>query len=170
MGETVDIHWKCFSLEQANSSRGQDFKLWEHPETHSRSLLALQAAKCAQLQGDDRFNPFHLLLFEALHLERKDITSEEVLKEIAGKAHLDIPKFMEDLRSDASRQQVGQDHMEAVESYRVFGVPTLVINQKWPFFVKLGSLPDSAEEKVSVFKEVRELIINQPCILEIKRT
>jgi predicted DsbA family dithiol-disulfide isomerase len=130
----------------------------------------MQAAKCAQLQGDDRFTTFHLLLFEALHLERKDIASEEVLKEIAGKAHLDIPKFMDDLRSDASRQQVGQDHMEAVESYRVFGVPTLVINQKWPFFVKLGSLPDSAEEKVSMFKEVRELIMNQPHVLEIKRT
>jgi predicted DsbA family dithiol-disulfide isomerase len=130
----------------------------------------MQAAKCAQLQGDNLFNPFHLLLFEALHLEKKDIASEEVLKEIAGKAHLDIPKFIEDLRSDASRQQVGQDHMEAVESYRVFGVPTLVINQKWPFFVKLGSLPDSAEEKVSMFKEVRELILNQPHVLEIKRT
>ena len=77
---------------------------------------------------------------------------------------------MEDLRSDASRQQVGQDHMEAVESYRVFGVPTLVINQKWPFFVKLGSLPESAEEKVSMFKEVQELIMNQPDVLEIKRT
>jgi 2-hydroxychromene-2-carboxylate isomerase len=122
------------------------------------------------LQGEDFFNPFHLLLFEALHRERKDIASEEVLKEVAGKARLDIPKFMEDLRSDASRQRVGQDHMEAVERYRIFGVPTLVINQKWPFFVKLGSLPDSAEEKVSMFKEVRELILNQPYLLEIKRT
>jgi hypothetical protein len=60
--------------------------------------------------------------------------------------------------------------MEAVERYRVFGVPTLVINQKWPFFVKLDSLPDSAEEKVHLFKEVRELIINHPHLLEIKRT
>lgn len=169
MENEVAIHWKCFSLEQANSTRGPDLKLWEHPDIQSRSLKALQAAKCAQSQGAKLFDTFHLLLFEALHRQGKNIASEEVLKDIAFEAHLNTPQFMEALRSDASRQQVGQDHMEAVERYKAFGVPTLVFDQKWPFFLKLGSLPDSAEERVSLFKELKELITHQPHVWGVQR-
>lgn len=170
MGEEIEINWKCFSLEQANSSKGPDFKLWEHPEIPSRTLRAMQAAKCAQLQGNDLFDTFHLLLYEAFHREKKNVDSEDVLKVIAQEAQLDIKKFLEDLRSDSSGQLVGKDHLEAVERYQIFGVPTLVFDQRWPFFLKLGSLPDSVEEKVQMFKKIQEMIISQPYILELKRT
>jgi len=92
------------------------------------------------------------------------------LQEIAQEAHLDVQRFMEDLRSDASRQWVGADHREAEEKYEVFGVPTLVFEEKWPFFLKLGRLPDSQEENVSFFKEIKAVIVGRPYLLEMKRT
>jgi len=169
MGETINIRWKCFSLEQAHSSKGGDFKLWDHSDVANRSLKPLQAAKCAQLQGNDLFDTFHMLLFEALHQRKKDIKSEAVLKSIAGEAHLDVPKFMEDLKSDVSSRWVFEDHIEAVKEYDVFGVPTLVFNGEYASFVKLGSLPDSLEKQVQLFEEIKDLITDKPHILEIKR-
>ena len=122
------------------------------------------------MQGDLLFDPFHLLLYKAFHEKKRDTTRDEVLQEIAQEAHLDMQRFMEDLRSAASRQWVGEDHGEAVEKYQVFGVPTLVFEEQWPFFLKLGSLPDSAEENVTFFKEIKGLIVGRPYLLEMKRT
>jgi protein-disulfide isomerase-like protein with CxxC motif len=170
LGDEIDIQWKCFSLEQDHSTKGEDFKLWDHPEIASRSLKALQAAKCAQTQGNLLFDPFHLLLYEAFHKNKRDTTRDDVLQEIAQEARLDVQRFMEDLSSAASRQWVGEDHREAVEKYQAFGVPTLVFEEKWPFFLKLGTLPDSAEENVTFFKEIKEAIVGRPYLLEMKRT
>ena len=170
MGDKIDIHWKCFSLEQDHSTRGEDFKVWDHPEVTSRSLKALQAAKCAQLQGNNLFEPFHMLLFGAFHREPKDTTSEKVLAEMAGKANLDVEQFLEDLKSEKSRKLVGQDHCEGAEKYGLFGVPTLIMDACRPFFLKLGKLPDSTEEQVAFFHELQTIITKRPYFLEVKRT
>ena len=122
------------------------------------------------MQGNDLFEPFHMLLFEAFHREPKDTTSEEVLAEIAKKANLDVEKFTEDLRSEQSRKLVGQDHCEGEKKYRLFGVPTLIIDESRPIFLKLGKLPDSKEEQVTFFDELRAIITNRPYFLEVKRT
>lgn len=144
--------------------------MWDHPDDlASRSLKALQAAKCAQLQGNKLFEPFHMLLFEAFHREPKDTTSEEVLAEMAGKANLDVEQFLEDLKSEQSRKLVGQDHCEGEEKYRLFGVPTLIIDDNRPFFLKLGKLPDSTDEQVAFFHELQAIITKRPYFLEVKR-
>ena len=170
MGKTIDIRWKCFSLEQAHSSKGGDFKRWDHSDVANRSLKALQAAKCAQLQGNLLFDPFHLLLFEAFHKEKKDTNNDRVLQEIAQEARLDVDRFMEDFKSNESCKLVGQDHSEALEKYEVFGVPTLVFDESRPCFLKLGRLPDSKQEHVIFFKEIKEVIVARPYLLEMKRT
>ena len=144
--------------------------MWDHPEVTSRSLKALQAAKCAQLQGNRTFEPFHMLLFEAFHREPKDTTSDEVLAEMAGKANLEVEQFLEDLKSEKSRKLVGQDHCEGEEKYRLFGVPTLIVDESCPFFPKLGKLPDSTDEQVSFFHEIMGIISKRPYLLEIKST
>jgi predicted DsbA family dithiol-disulfide isomerase len=167
--DDLNIHWKCFSLEQDHSTRGADFKLWDHPEVTSRSLKAFQAAKCAQVQGNHLFDTFHMLLFEAFHREPKDTTCDSVLEDMARKATMDVEQFLEDLRSEKSRQLVGQDHSEAEEKYGVFGVPTLIIDKQRPFFLKLGKLPDSTGEQVEFFNELRQIITNRPYLSEVKR-
>ena len=133
-------------------------------------MKALQAAKCAQAQENHLFEPFHMLLFEAFHREQKDTTSEEVLVEMARDANLDVERFLEDLNGEQSLKQVGQDHCEGKEKYGLFGVPTLIIDESRPFFLKLGRLPDSPEEQITFFYELREIITNRPYFLEVKRT
>ena len=133
-------------------------------------MKALQAAKCAQIQGNHLFEPFHMLLFEAFHREQKDTTSEEVLEEMARKANLDVEQFLEDLKGDQTLKQVGQDHCEGVEKYRLFGVPTLIMDESRPFFLKLGKLSDSTDEQVAFFHELQAIITKRPYFLEVKRT
>ncbi len=133
-------------------------------------MKALQAAKCAQLQSNKPFEPFHMLLFEAFHREPKDTTREEVLAEIARKTNLDVEQFLEDLKSEQSRKLVGHDHSEGEEKYGLFGVPTLIIDESRPFFLKLGKLPDSTDEQVAFFHELQAIITKSPYLLEVKRT
>ena len=122
------------------------------------------------MQEKTLFETFHMLLFEAFHREPKDTASEAVLEEIARKAKLDVNKFREDLRSEQSRKLVGKDHMEGKEQHQLFGVPTMIIDDSRPFFLKLGKLPDSPDEHVSFFQELQEIITQRPYLLEIKRT
>ena len=122
------------------------------------------------MQGNNLFETFHLLLFEAFHKEPKDTTSDAVLEDIARKANLDVNRFKEDLRSEQSRKMVGQDHSEAEEKHNLFGVPTIIIDESRPFFMKLGKLPDVMDEHVTFFQELRKLITKRPYLLEIKRT
>ena len=133
-------------------------------------MKAFQAAKCAQIQGKHLFATFHMLLFEAFHREQKDTTNEKVLEEMARKANLDVVQFLEDLKSEQTLKQVGQDHCEGKEKYGLFGVPTLIIDESRPFFLKLGRLSDSTEEQVSFFHELQKIITNRPYFLEVKRT
>ena len=156
-------------MEQDHSTRGVDFKLWDHPEVSSRSLKALQAAKCAQVQGNHLFDTFHMLLFEAFHREPKDTTCDAVLEDMARKAALDGEQFLEDLRGEKSRKLVGQDHSEGEEKYGICGVPTLIMDDKRPLFLKLGKLPDSTDERVAFFHEVQAIITKRPYLLEVKR-
>ena len=92
------------------------------------------------------------------------------MQEIAQEARLDVNRFMEDLKSNESCKLVGQDHSEAIEKYKVFGVPTLVFDESHPCFLKLGRLPGSKEEHVTFYQELRELTTKRPYLLEIKRT
>ena len=122
------------------------------------------------MQGSDLFEAFHMLLFEAFHREPKDTASESVLGDIARKANLDVNRFEEDLRSEQSRKLVGQDHMEGEEKHQLFGVPTIIIDESRPFFLKLGKLPDAKDENVTFFRELKEIITKHPYLLEIKKT
>ena len=52
LGDRLVVGWRAFPLEQVNSGRGPDWKLWEQPADHpSQGLLAFHAAAAARNQG-----------------------------------------------------------------------------------------------------------------------
>jgi predicted DsbA family dithiol-disulfide isomerase len=165
----VIIDWKAFSLEQQNSNKGPEFRIWEHPDLPSYGLLALAASKAAKNQGEDLFVKFHLSVFEARHKDRIDISDHEELFEIAGKSGLDLTLFEEDIMKSETFMAVGKDHEEARTCYNVFGVPTLVFEGNKAAYVKLESIPKSKEEQISLFELLSEITADRPYLLEIKR-
>jgi predicted DsbA family dithiol-disulfide isomerase len=165
----LSIQWKAFSLDQQNSEESPDFMMWEHPDYPSRGIPALVAAKAAENQGEPLFLRFHLATFEAKHDEGKDIADRKVLRDIAKYKGLDTVRFKQDMAREETWQAVGEDHMESKRKYDVFGVPTLVFGQGKAVFVKLGSIPESREERISLFELICGMGAKRPYLLELKR-
>ncbi len=169
VADGLSIQWKTFSLDQQNSEKGPDFMMWEHPDYSSRGIPALVAAKAAENQGEPLFLRFHLATFEARHDEGKDIADRKVLREIAKYAGLDPVRFEQDIAREEAWHAVGEDHMESKRKYGVFGVPTLVFGQEQVVFVKLGPIPESKEERISLFELIYGMGVKRPYLLELKR-
>ena len=169
VADGLSIQWKTFSLDQQNSEKGPDFMMWEHPDYSSRSIPALVAAKAAENQGEPLFLRFHLATFEARHDQGKDIADRKVLRDIAKYAGLDPVRFEQDMAREETWRAVGEDHIESKREYGVFGVPTLVFGQRQAVFVKLESIPESKEERISLFELIYGMGVRRPYLLELKR-
>jgi predicted DsbA family dithiol-disulfide isomerase len=161
------VNWRYFSLEQSNSDRGPDWKIWEHyMETETRGINAFRAAEAVRRQNEDLFRVFHRLLLDARHREHLDISGESVLGETAEKAGADTDRFIADYSDASILDNLARDHRYAVESMNIFGTPTFVFKEKYPVFFKIqldsGGDPESLRNLID-FAE------NQPYILEIKR-
>jgi len=165
----LSIQWKPFSLDQQNSEEGPDFMMWEHPDHTTQGVPALVAAQAAKNQGDASFLRFQLAAFKARHDEQKDIADRSVLSNIAREARLDSVQFERDMDKRETWQAMGEDHLESKRKYEVFGVPTLVFGQGQAVFVKLEAIPDSKEERISLFELISEMAEKKPYLRELKR-
>lgn len=97
-------------------------------------MPALEAAKCAELQGKEAFDQFHLALFEAFFGSNKDISQRGALISVAEATKLDLKRFISDLDSGSARQIVLAEAREAREKYgdTIGGIPTVVFQGKYP--------------------------------------
>jgi len=168
MGTKLAINWRYFSLEQANSKQGPEWKIWEQPEDYpSRGLRAFQAAEAARHQGEAAFDSFHSALLKARHAQRRDIADMNTLIEVAESVDLEMTQFQEDLGNRRLLAKLAEDHTFAVETLGVFGTPTLVFPENQAIFLKMS--PPSTEESFSVFTELRQIAERRRYIREVKR-
>jgi predicted DsbA family dithiol-disulfide isomerase len=168
MGEKLSVNWRYFSLEQINSERGPEWKIWEQSEGYpSRGLLAFQAAEAARRQGNSSFDSFHIALLKARHEQSKDIADVDVLNQIAESVNLEMAQFQKDFNVRKLLAKLAGDHTFAVKVLGIFGTPTLVFPEKQAIFLKMT--PPLAEDSLSVFKDVRTLVECGQYIQEIKR-
>ena len=165
----LTIQWKAFSLEQQNNQEGADFRIWERQDYPSRGVLALVASKAALNQGDSSFLNFHMATFEALHDKGEDISDGEVLRDIAKNVGLDLEQFDQDMKRDETWRIVGEDHTESKKKYNVFGVPTFIFGRGQAVYVKLESIPESREERDSLFQLIYDMGAEKTYLLELKR-
>jgi predicted DsbA family dithiol-disulfide isomerase len=165
----MNITWKNFPLEQVNSKEGEDWKLWEQPESYaSRGLLALRAGEAAKKQGMDAFNKFHVTLLNARHVDRKAIDNMDILVDAATKAGLDVDRFKEDIKDPEALKTIAADYEEAKSKHGVFGVPTIVSEDGNAAFVKMMP-PPASDKALEVFEGVFDVVSTKPDVLEIKR-
>ncbi|MBI4505914.1 MAG: DsbA family protein [Chloroflexi bacterium] len=93
-------------------------------------LPALAAAKCAEGQGPEAFERYHLALLRAYFEEGRDIADPKVLAALARKCGLDMRRFRRDLKSDATRAQVVTEHQAAQRQLGVTSVPTTIFSDE----------------------------------------
>ena len=168
MGPTLTINWRYFSLEQVNSQQGPEWKIWEQSEDYpSRGLRAFRAAEAARRQGEAAFTAFHFALLKARHEQGQDIADMNTLTQVAESANLEMAQFQKDFSDRKILAKLAEDHTFAVETFGVFGTPTLVFPENQAVFLKMS--PPSPEESLSVFTEVRTFAERRRHIQEIKR-
>jgi len=113
----------------------EDIKVrpWDPGETYpTSSMPALQAAKCAQLQGEQLFTHLHMALFKAFFEESRNISDRQVLLSLAKKAGLDVEKFISDFDQGLIEKEVLAEYEEVQAQYYGWGVPLTIIEDRYP--------------------------------------
>ena len=109
------------------------FNPWDESTPHPSSSMPAQiAGKCALLQGEQLFERFHALVFQAFFRDCRDISQSEVLYSLAADAGLDMQRFPADFGSDERRQEVMADVEEVRSQYEGWGVPLTVVGGRVP--------------------------------------
>ena len=167
--DDLEITWKNFSLEQVNSKREPEWKVWEQDDlTEPRALLAQVAAEAARKQGQELYEKFHLALLTARHGEdtRIALNQEDVLMEVAEQVGLDVERLKEDMKDGALVSKIGQDHEEAVAD-GIFGTPTFVFENGNTTYIKTFIPPK--DDAVAEFEHFVAIANHRSYIGEIKR-
>ena len=95
------------------------------------SLPALVAARCAQLQGEDAFNRYHIALLRAPVEENRDISSREVLVSLAEENGLDVDHFVSEFDEGEQEANVlAQYYEELANKHQFSGIPTAVFGSQ----------------------------------------
>jgi protein-disulfide isomerase-like protein with CxxC motif len=168
----LNITWKAFLLEQVNSRRGADWKAWQDPRFTSRDMPPHEAAKSILAHhGEEVFKQYHMALFRAYHVDKRDIANPLELIAIAREQGIDTAALAEDLRTRRFKEEIGQDHDEADEKYDIFGVPTVIFNGEQPTFFKLaaGVWEETGEDDVALFNDLCGIAAPRPYVMEIKK-
>lgn len=169
-GESLDITWKHFSLEQVNGRHGPDWKVWEQPDTHNGgSILSLRAGEAARLQGKQEFERFHLALLTARHGGNGRIPLDQVepLVSVASEVGLDVSLFRGSLSDRRLLRNIGRDHTQGAEEHGVFGTPTFVFDNGNAVYLKAFIPPP--EDSVPAFEHFVALMAHRSYLGELKR-
>jgi len=112
--------------------------MWTRPDFPQWSLPALEAAKCAELQGPEAFERMHFGLFKAFFSEGVNIGRAEEVIEVARRAGLGTDRFLSDYQGGSQRNRVLEEHVQAIQRYRVRAIPTVIIGEAPPI---VGAVP-----------------------------
>jgi predicted DsbA family dithiol-disulfide isomerase len=168
-GDRLQIHWRYFSLEQANRSAGPGVDVWDAPPgSVSPGMAAFKAAEASRRQGDEAFHRFHRALLAERHAKGRRPITAEVLDDAARAAGLDLGRWRAELGDPTLLAAVARDHTEGVERHGVFGTPTLVFEGGGAAFLKMKPPPPD-DEAVAVFDDLYRLATRRPYIAEVKR-
>jgi predicted DsbA family dithiol-disulfide isomerase len=160
--ERLVLRWKGFALvpeaEPGRTFNDHAAEVWARARANARtegttfaarppgalmptsSLPALEAAKCAVAQGNERFERYHLALLKAYFTQGRDISQAEVLIDLAREARLEVDRFTLDLASGGMRGLVLTEYLEA-QSLGVTSVPTVILSDPQGAIRIVGEVP-----------------------------
>jgi len=118
--------------------------------------------------GRAAFERYHMAVFRAYHVHKRDVANLLELLAIARQVDIDTSVLAEDLRTRKYKQEIGADHTESSEPHNIFGVPTILCNGQEPTFVKLAAGTWEGSEDLELFHDLFK-ITPRPYVLEIKK-
>jgi hypothetical protein len=132
-GRDWNVTFVPFSLDQVHVEEGEP-PVWDRPPLErGTGVLSLQWGIAIRDEFPDQFFDFHIACFAARHDESKQIGKEEVVREVAANAGVDVDKVAAEVASGRPLEKLAQAHTEAVKRFDVFGVPTFIENDSAVF-------------------------------------
>ncbi|HEY5685176.1 MAG TPA: DsbA family protein [Acidimicrobiia bacterium] len=130
-GRDWDVRFWAFSLAQVHVKDG-DPDVWDAPEARS-GVLALQWGVAARDAFPELFPAVHRELFAARHDHGRDIKDESVIRHSVETAGADPDALAEVVATGVPLRTVETEHTESVDRWRVFGVPTFLLDEHATF-------------------------------------
>jgi predicted DsbA family dithiol-disulfide isomerase len=125
-GTRRESSWRRIaSMVEADGIR---WRMWQRDDYPNWSLPALEAAKCAALQGDAAFEDMHFRLFRAFFEQGVNVANPDEIMALAQQAPLDYERFVDDFTSGSTRRAVIEEYEEAINTYWVQAIPTVIFN------------------------------------------
>lgn len=164
-GAPFDITFRGFSLSEAHNEEG-DTPVWDR-EAPPSGVLALQWGLAVRDHDPERFHDAHLAIFSARHDHGRDINDPAVLREAVTSAGVDADKVEQLVAEGGPRRALAMDHTWAVETHKVFGVPTFIDGQRAVFVRLMRRLEDPAEARRTL-ERLMDLVTGWPDLNEFK--
>ncbi|MBV9660916.1 MAG: DsbA family protein [Acidimicrobiales bacterium] len=167
-GADWDVSFLPFSLDQAHVHEG-DPPVWEEPGKYP-GLLANLAGVVVRDRHPGQFWTAHLALFSARHDGALDLRDREVISKVLDGAGLDGGSVLAEVDSGWPVAVLRDEHSSMVESHKVFGVPTFVVDDR-AVFVRLMHRPEGdANVARTTVERVLDLLTGWPELNEFKHT
>jgi hypothetical protein len=143
-GSDIKFRFVPFSLDQAHVEEGEP-PVWERaPDARGTGVLSLLWGIAIRDGFEAKFFDFHVAMFAARFDDGRKIGHEDVVRDVAAKAGLDVEAVAAEVASGRPLKLLEAEHTEAVERWNVFGVPTFLEGDEGVFvrFMERGRVDD----------------------------
>jgi hypothetical protein len=167
-GADWDVTFLPFSLSQVHVPEGGT-PVWDDAAKFP-DLMALAAGVVVRDQYPTEFGAVHEALFAARHDQALDLRQTDVVTGILNAAGVPGEKVLAEVEAGGPIEEIKRAHVQAVDEWSVFGVPTFVVDGR-AVFVRLMSRPqgDAALARRTIDGVLR-LFDEQPDLNEFKYT
>lgn len=124
-GRDWKVNFRPFSLSQVHIDDG-DPDVFD--DTSSSGVLALHWGLAIRDSDSERFPAAHIALFAARHDDGADINDESVIRSALADTGVDLEEVARIVASGSPAKTLAEEHTEAVDRWRVFGVPTFIMD------------------------------------------
>jgi DSBA-like thioredoxin domain len=167
-GAPVKVDFRAFSLSQAHLEDGEA-PVWQPGVTPRSGVLALQSGLAVRDELPERFPQVHLALFAARHDHGHDLNDPEVVAAAVASAGIDPDEVEKLVATGRPAAALAADHTWAVETSRVFGVPTFVTDHR-AVFIRLMQRPATPAAAQATLERVLAMVEDWPDLNEFKAT
>jgi 2-hydroxychromene-2-carboxylate isomerase len=162
------VEFLPFSLNQVHVQEGMP-DVWEDPE-RAPDLLAMQVGLAVRERHPERLLDVHDAMFAARHDRGLDLREEEVVRKLLAELEIDPDAVLADVAAGRPLEIFRTAHDEAIERYRVFGVPTFVVGEQAAFIRVMHRPSGNTHEAERTISKLLDLVEEWPALNELKHT
>lgn len=167
-GGPWEVQFLAFSLDQPHVEDGQP-SVFDEPDRYP-GLVANEAGIVVRDRMPDKFLDVHQALFDARHRDAADLRDRSMIAKAIEGAGVDAAEVFAEIDDGWPLEVYRKEHMSAVETHEVFGVPTFIVGER-AMFVRLMDRADGDTGRAhATITRLLDLVNGWPALNELKQT